>query len=609
MTVRFRPAALAVALSVALSGCASLAPRPGDTDINALLAERRGPQVKWSAVGQPPPERQAIDQWLGAPMTAEAAVRVAMLRSPRLQQEYARLGLARADVLEVVQVSNPTLSLSRSYLDPGSGYNRLASLTLPLADLLVLPVRTRLARAEYERAKLEIAGAVLNVAADVEAAWYTYVGAQQVADMRTAVAGGADAAAELAQRFFDAGNISELQLKQEQAAASEARIIAARARADAGRARLTLNTLLGLSGEDAAWATSDRLPMPVGAEDDPQQLAELARTSSLELLAARQQADILMDALGITRKLRWLGGSEIGYERERDADGTRLRGPTLDLELPIFNQGQAKLARAEALLAEARARVAQAELGVDNAVRLGAEQVRELSQVVAIHREALIPQREKVVERSQQEQNFMLIGVFELIQAKVQEYNAYESYLEAVRDYWLARVETMRAVGQRLPSDAAIGDRTPSVQDILTPSAQEAMPGMDHSGHDMSSMPTAPADAMEGMDHSGMDMPAKPGASAAPTPVPTDAMEGMDHSGMDMSAKPAAPAPAPSDAMEGMDHSRMDMPATPPAATPPPVDHSKHGTPPAAEPPTEAEKETDEDAPAPTDHSAHGGTP
>ena len=609
MTVRFRPAALAVALALALSGCASLASRPGDTDINALLAERRGPQVEWSAVGQPPPERQAIDQWLGAPMTAEAAVRVAMLRSPRLQQEYARLGLARADVLEAVQVSNPTLSLSRSYLDPGSGYNRLAGLTLPLADLLVLPVRTRLARAEYERAKLEIAGAVLNVAADVEAAWYTYVGAQQVADMRTAVAGGADAAAELAQRFFDAGNISELQLKQEQAAASEARIIAARARADAGRARLALNTLLGLSGEDAAWATSDRLPMPVGAEDDPLQLAELARTSSLELLAARQQAEILVDALGITRKLRWLGGSEIGYERERDADGSRLRGPTLDLELPIFNQGQAKLARAEALLARARARVATAELGVDNAVRLGAEQVRELSQVVAIHRDALIPQREKVVERSQQEQNFMLIGVFELIQAKVQEYNAYESYLEAVRDYWLARVELMRAVGQRLPSDAAIGDRTPSVQDILTPSAQEAMPGMDHSGHDMSSMPTAPADAMEGMDHSGMDMPAKPGASAAPTPVPTDAMEGMDHSGMDMSAKPAAPAPAPSDAMEGMDHSRMDMPATPPAATPPPVDHSKHGTPPAAEPPTEAEKETDEDAPAPTDHSAHGDTP
>ena len=36
MTVRFRPAALAVALALALSGCASLASRPGDT-VRAVL--------------------------------------------------------------------------------------------------------------------------------------------------------------------------------------------------------------------------------------------------------------------------------------------------------------------------------------------------------------------------------------------------------------------------------------------------------------------------------------------------------------------------------------------------------------------------------------------
>ena len=186
------------------------------------------------------------------------------------------------------------------------------------------------------------------------------------------------------------------------------------------------------------------------------------------------------------------------------------------------------------------------------------------------YEKTLLPQRLKILNQTQLFYNAMQIGPIDLLAAKERELETERRYIEAWRDYWLARVELMRAVGQRLPSDAAIGDRTPSVQDILTPSAQEAMPGMDHSGHDMSSMPTAPADAMEGMDHSGMDMPAKPGASAAPTPVPTDAMEGMegmDHSGMDMSAKPAAPAPAPSDAMEGMDHSRMDMPATPPAAS------------------------------------------
>lgn len=530
MFSHLRSALLAVAIGVTLSGCTSLATRPDNSEINFLLSERNGPQVEWSAVSHPVPEQQAISQWLAAPMNADAAVRIAMLRSPRLQQEYARLGLARADVLDAVQISNPTLSLSRSYLDPGSGYNRLAGLTLPLADLLVLPVRARLAQKEFERAKLEIAGAVIHVAADVEAAWYTYVGAQQVADMRSAVAEGADATAELAQRFYDAGNISELQLKQEQAAASEARIVAARARAEAGRSRLALNTLVGLTGDAATWRTSDRLPMPVATEDDPVQLAKLARDSSLELLAARLHTDILLDALGVTRKLRWLGGSDFGYEREREADGSRLRGPTLNLELPIFNQGQAKLARADARLAEARARLAQAEIGVGNSVRLGAEQVRELGNVVKIHREALIPQREAIVARSQEQQNFMLIGVFELIQAKVQEYNAYQSYLEAVRDYWLARVDLMRAVGQRLPSDSGIGEPTPSVQDILAPAAGEAMPGMDHSDHDMS-----------GMDHSGMDMPAAPAPKAAP----------MDHS---QHAPPAQEPPEIEDIPEH-DHS------------------------------------------------------
>jgi len=80
----------------------------------------------------------------------------------------------------------------------------------------------------------------------------------------------------------------------------------------------------------------------------------------------------------------------------------------------------------------------------------------------------------------------MLIGVFELIQAKAKEYDAYQGYLEAVRNYWQARVELTRNVGERLPSDASKKENTPSVEDILAPKG--GMEGMDHSGHDMSNM-------------------------------------------------------------------------------------------------------------------------
>ena len=81
--------------------------------------------------------------------------------------------------------------------------------------------------------------------------------------------------------------------------------------------------------------------------------------------------------------------------------------------------------------------------------------MRVLREIVDTHRDVLIPQRESVVARSQEQQNYMIIGVFELIQAKRQEYDAYQSYLEAIRDYWLARTDLMRAVGARLPSESA----------------------------------------------------------------------------------------------------------------------------------------------------------
>jgi outer membrane protein TolC len=526
-------------LCLALGGCASLSPRVGGEDVNALLVARQDTGVAWAALASE--ERESVATWLD-PLTAEGAVRVAMLRSPRLQQEYAALGLARADVLDALQVRNPGLSLSRQSITPGAGGSRTLGISLPLADLLLRPARGRLAEAGFERAKFRIAGAIMAVARDVEAAWYQHVGARQIADMRAAVAEGAEASADLAQRFYDAGNISELQLMQERAAASEARIAALRARAEAARTRLALNAVMGLDGEEAArWRGSERLPLPVASEDDPELLLRLARENSLELLAARRGVELQADALGLARRLRWLGDVDIGYEREREDGGGRLRGPSLDLQLPIFHQGQAGIARAEAHQAEARAGLSAAGIGVEGAIRQLAQEVRELAAIVALHRQALVPQREKVVERSQQEQNFMLIGVFELIQAKVKEYDAYQGYLEALRDYWLARVELRRVVGQRLPSDEQAGAPGPGVQDILGPSAGEG--GHDghhgHHGHQAAGPPAGKD--REASPHAGHGSPpatlpaddGKDGGDATePTPGPTDSSdEHHDHHG------------------------------------------------------------------------------
>ncbi len=516
-------AAVAAGVAALLSGCATVHPGLDPPQINRLLAARGAPELGWekNASGA---DQALVSQWLAEPMTAERAVRVAMLRSPRLQEEYARLGLARADIMEAVQIANPRFIASRLAVDGGPGNQLALGLAMPLVDLLVLPSRIRLGKSNFERAKLDIAAAVLNVSFDVEQTWYDYVGAQQVADMRAAVSSSLATSAGLARRFYDAGNISELQLKREEAAASEAKIGAARALVSARLARLTLNTTVGLSGADADWKTSDRLPLPVANEDDPAALEALANEGNLALQALSREVEILHDAAGITRRFRLLGSTEIGFDREREVDRSVIQGPTLNLEVPIFNQGGAKVARADARLLDARARLAALQLKTDNAVRLGSERVRVLSDVVKAHRDSLIPARETIVERSQQQQNYMLIGVFELIQAKTQEYDAYQSYLEAIRDYWLARLDLMRAVGARLPSEKEATEQTPSVGEILTPRGI----AMDHSGHGgaasggdtMADMPginhAAPATAPPQPMDPAMKMPAAPTESPPP---------------------------------------------------------------------------------------------
>ncbi len=216
--------------ATALTGCATLDASHDTARIEALLAQHGAPSPGWARNGED--DAGVVGGWLAQQMTADVAVRIAMVRSPRLQQIYGELGLAHADILSAVQVANPRVGLSNLAVQNGSGSQFIVGIAAPLVDLITLPSRIRLARLEQDRARFRVAGAVLTVSLDVESAWYRYVGAEQVAGMRGAVADALQTSADLAQRFFDAGNITELQLNREMATASSARIAASRALVD-----------------------------------------------------------------------------------------------------------------------------------------------------------------------------------------------------------------------------------------------------------------------------------------------------------------------------------------------------------------------------------------
>lgn len=445
----------ALCASLMLAGCSSLPADLGRGDVGRELSAR--------GLAAPDDASQiTMRAWLAGPLSLDRAIQIALLGNPELRAETAKLGLAAADVYEAGRLANPLLSAT--WLSAGNEPH--TQLTLGIAvnftELLFLRSRTRIADAQFDSARLAIGNATLDLAAEVEAAYRRVAAAEQQAQLRATLAQAAQSAATLAQRYFDAGNLKPRDLALEQAAATQAAIDAGDARLNAVLARGNFSRLLGLAADEDQWTLAEPLALPADEEETLPALLKLANDTRLDLAAARRHADAVATRYGLTRKTRALGEIEIGATREREYDGSVHGGPTASLALPLFDWGRGRIARGKAELQIAEAQVAARELDVVRDVKLADARVRAARQRIERYRTQLLPAREQAVEQTQRELNYMLTDVFELLSMRQQADASYSGYIDALRDYWLARAELARAVGRRLPGTPAI-DRAVSL--------------------------------------------------------------------------------------------------------------------------------------------------
>lgn len=512
------PIAVLSLLGVLLGGCANLPTEPAFEPVaDAVEARLASRPERQGSPAEPGAERDALlASLLGeAPLSAERAVEVGVLAAPALQARFESLGIAQAELVQAGLLSNPVLGTSvRFSNDSGSVPNWHFSLVQNLLELLVRPDRVALAEGELERTRLEVADAVMALAADVEAAFYRHQGALQLEAVREAVAEAAAAGYELAQRMDDAGNLSPLELARLEATRENAAVELARSRAEVVETRLALRAAMGLADSPLAW--TDVAPLAALPEVDPElpALEALALERRLDLAAERRALAQAELAGSVTRKWRWLGRAEVGVEAERESDGERLVGPNLSLELPLFDRRQAALARAGAEQRRAAWRVRALETQVR--AELAAAHARLLARRALAERlgAGLLPARQRVVTEAQAEHAWMLIGVFELLAARREEIEGWRDYVDALRDYWLARAELARAAGGRLPDAAPpLPLELPALPRLpgSTPAAPQPDP---RAGGESHNDPGAQVQVHEHPEHPAPTLHAHPGGDA-----------------------------------------------------------------------------------------------
>ena len=456
-TIRMRALAAAGAVC-ALAGCASLSGDRGFDRVATVAEQRLGATPAW-----PHDEagRRRVDdevaRLLAQTLTADDAVQVALLQSPGLQAVYAELGVAEADLVQAGRLPNPRFRATRTASD--ESFKHETVLTFPVGALLTMPAVLGMERRRLEAVRLHVTDRVLAVAAETREAWVAAVSAGEELRYLEQVREAAEASAELARRMAGVGNFSKLDRMREEAFAADARVQLARARSAALGARERLVRLMGVD-------TPVRVRLPARLPDlpprpgDDRDLESFALAQRLDLQAAKADAEGTAKSLGLTRVSGFLNTLELGPARLAEKDEALKRGYEVSVEIPIFDWGTARVARAEALYLQAAARVGETAVNARSEVRESSAAWRDAWEVARQYRDEIVPLRRRISEENLLRYNGMLISVFELLADAREQVAAAQGYIGALREYWMAEARLQRALGGRLPP-APLGGAVP----------------------------------------------------------------------------------------------------------------------------------------------------
>ncbi len=476
MLPAFKPTLAMLAVASVLAGCASFSDDGGRARVDALASARIGQPLPTDEKTDPQAAQQARDEVqrvLAAPLTADGAVRIALLNNPRVKIALAELGIAEADLVQAGRLRNPRVGFGRLSGDDGVEIDR--SVMFDLAGLLTLPMRKAVEQRRFEQAQLQAALQAVRLAADTRRAYFQTLAAEQSLAYLRQAALASEASAELAQRMARAGNFNKLDEAREKAFHAEVSAQLKRAEHGALAAREQLLRLLGLSGNDVTLRLPERLPDLPGALASSKDIEANALAQRLDVQVARLDTEATARNLGLTRATRFVNVFELGYQNKSATGASRADGYEVELALPIFDSGDARLRRAEASYQRTLLRTADVALQARFEVREGYSRMRSQYDVARQYRDEIVPARKRISEEVLLRYNGMLASVFELLADARSQIASVTAAIDAQRDYWIAESELQFAIhggsGGSFGSIGSIGASLPASTNTSAPAA------------------------------------------------------------------------------------------------------------------------------------------
>lgn len=453
--------ALVLVLIVVATGCAPTL----DTQISRVRVLARADRL-------PALREERVDSQVDAqasklleqPLSAETAVRIAVLNNRELRAQLRELGIPTSELLTAGLVANPTVEFEL-LPERDSRYELRAE--YDITSLIMAPLRRSAAQASLEAARLRAAGAVVQLGFDTRSKVFALQAAMQRKQLAQQSLDTLAAARDAAQAILNAGNISPLDAASQIASYERTRATVAGLELEVAERREELQRALGLHGDATRWTLAESLgvaPGSIEALDDVERRALLA---NLDLRAANKTLDSLAKQSGIVRTQAWLP------EIAADVHALRVRGETTgeadswrwgagaSVQLPLFDRGQGRLRGIEAQFDAAMERYVGLAIDLRSSARDTRNRLVSSHARAKQYQDVILPAQRTVLEQTLLQYNAMQIGIFQLLQARRELLDVELAHVDTLREYWSAAAELQALLrGRAVRADSPTSSTT-----------------------------------------------------------------------------------------------------------------------------------------------------
>jgi outer membrane protein TolC len=448
--LRWRPllAGIVTGLAALLTGCAGFSP---DGGMNAVQ-DIAGSELDKDVVALRTPDdaeaaRGVVRRLLKRPLTAGAAVQIALLNNRDLQAAYSELGISEAALVKASLPPNPTFSLSD--IAGGGAFEFERVVVVSILALATLPARAEIAGDRFHQAQLKAALETLRVAAQTRRAYYQAVAARTLARFLEEATASAETAAQLSRRLGESGALNKLDQARDQVFYADLTAETASARRRAVAAREDLIRWIGAWGNEINLRLPSALPPLPGRPHALANVEAEAVARRVDLQMARIEVEVLAKSYGLTDATRFINlldaGADAKTAREPGGSNFTERGGRVEFQVPLFDFGEVRVHEAEATYMQAVNRLVARAVNVRSQAREAYQAYRSTYDIAQHYRRDVLPLRKIISDEMLLRYNAMQVDVFALLAEARQRIASNTAAIAADRDFWLADAD-LRAV-------------------------------------------------------------------------------------------------------------------------------------------------------------------